>query len=196
MRLYHSPGSRSTRVLWLLEEIGAPYEITEIGSREERQTPEHRARHPLGRVPVVEEEGGHVFESAAIALHLADQHPEADLIPPVGTHERALVYQWTIFAMTEVESAIVAVYMSRDGADEAKQAALERFRAAAKAVEDALAGKEFLVGDRFTVADVVTGGVLHFAKGLDLLEGLPNLIAYTDRLESRPARQRAYPVPA
>src|SRR5207245_9107173 len=73
MRLYHVPRSRSTRVLWLLEELGAPYDLTVL-AREDRQTPEHRERHPLGRVPVLEDEHGFVFESAALCLHLADLH--------------------------------------------------------------------------------------------------------------------------
>jgi glutathione S-transferase len=77
MRLYHMPGSRSTRVLWMLEEIGVPYEVT-LMTREERKTAEHIVRHPLGRVPVVElDDGSLLFESAAICMQLADLHPEA-----------------------------------------------------------------------------------------------------------------------
>jgi glutathione S-transferase len=72
-------------------------------AREDRQREEHLLRHPLGRVPVIEEEGGFVFESAAIRLHLAELHPEAGLIPAPQSHERALVYQWTFFAMDELE---------------------------------------------------------------------------------------------
>src|SRR6202035_6002295 len=100
MRLYHVPGSRSTRVLWMLEEIGAPYELT-VMAREDRKSAAHISRHPLGRVPVVEfDDGRLLFESAAICIQLADLHPEADLIPPVGSPERGLVYQWSFFAMT------------------------------------------------------------------------------------------------
>ena len=91
IRLYHLPGSRSTRVLWMLEEIGAPYELTVI-TGEDRKTAAHISRHPLGRVPVVEfDDGRRLFESAAICIQLADLHPEAGLIPPVGSPDRGLV---------------------------------------------------------------------------------------------------------
>lgn len=191
MRLYHLPRSRSTRVLWLLEEIGAPYDLTVI-TREERSSDEHRQRHPLGRVPAIEEEGGFVFESLAICLHLVDQHPEAELIPPLGTHERALVYQWSVFAMTELEPAILAVFAARRAEDDERtQTATEEFRTAAAVTEQALTGHEYLVADRFTVADLVCGAVLLFARGAELTGELANIQAYVERLDQRPARKRA-----
>jgi glutathione S-transferase len=189
VRLYHVPGTRSSRVLWLLEEIGAPYELT-VMTREERQTPEHLRRHPLGRVPVLEDDDGFVFESAALCLHLADLHPDAQLIAPLGTHERALAYQWTVFAMTELEPAIIEV--RRSDADPARaEAGAERFQAAARAVERALEGHDYLVGDRFSVADLVCGAVLVFGKSAGLTDNLPNITGYLTRLEARPARIRA-----
>ena len=108
MRLHHQPRSRSTRVLWLLEELGVPFDLTVMAS-EVKQTPEYLALHPLGRSPVLEEEGGPVFESAALIIHLADQNPDAGLIAPLGSHERALQYQWCFFAMTEMESSLVEI---------------------------------------------------------------------------------------
>lgn len=193
MRLYHVPGTRSTRVLWLLEEIGAPYELT-LMTREERKAPEHLARHPLGRVPVVEDGEGFVFESVAISLHLADLHPEAELIPPPGTHERALVYQWSLFAMTELEADLLSVAAFRESDPERAEKATERFREAAMVVEAALDGHEYLVGDRFTVADLVCAAVLAFGKRFGLTEGMPRVEAYLDAMDARPARQRALAV--
>ena len=108
MRLHHQPRSRSTRVLWLLEELGIPFDLT-VMSREDKQTPEYRALHPLGRSPVLEEDGGPVFESAALILHIADQHLDAGLIGPLGSHERGLQYQWCFFGMTELESALMDI---------------------------------------------------------------------------------------
>ncbi|HEY6525843.1 MAG TPA: glutathione S-transferase N-terminal domain-containing protein, partial [Solirubrobacteraceae bacterium] len=105
-RLYYMPRTRSSRALWLLEEIGEPYELTEI-SGAERRSAAHLDRHPLGRVPALElDDGTTVFESAAICLHLADLHPDAELIAPLGSSERALVYQWVLFAMTELEGPL------------------------------------------------------------------------------------------
>ena len=190
MRLYHVAGTRSTRVLWLLEEIGAPFELT-VMTREEEQTPEHLARHPLGRVPVIEDDAGFVFESVGICFHLADLHPKAGLTPPPGMHERALVYHWTLFATTELEPAVAEVYYQRESDPQRAAAGAERFRAGAGAVEQDLAGREYLAGGRFSVADVVCGAALGFARALGLTDGTPNVQAYVDRLDARPAQQRA-----
>src|ERR1035437_10111073 len=99
----------------MFEELGESYEITMI-TREEGKGEEHRARHPLSRVPVLEDADGFVFESAAICLHLADLHPDAGLAPAPGTHERALLYQWTIFAPAELEPPLIeaSVHAQRD----------------------------------------------------------------------------------
>src|SRR5205807_10021483 len=109
-------------------------------------------RHPLGRVPVLEDEHGFVFESAGLCLHLADLHPDAALAPPPGSHDRALVYQWTFFAMTELEPAANEALSDDEGR---RQAGQERFAAAADVVEQALDGHEFLVAEKFGVADLL-----------------------------------------
>ena len=87
MRLYHQPRSRSTRVLWLAEEAGAPLDVVVI-AREEKFTDDYRKMHPLSRSPAFIEDDGPVFESAALCLHLADRHPEAGLIGQLGSHEQ------------------------------------------------------------------------------------------------------------
>jgi glutathione S-transferase len=196
MRLYHQPRSRSTRVLWLAEEAGAPVEVVVI-AREEKNSDDYRAMHPLGRSPAYVEEGGPVFESAALCLHLADRHPEAGLIGPLGSHERALQYQWCFFAMTELEAPLVDVareLWKESGEPDAERVAdrRERFAIGAAVVEAALAGGDHLVGDAFSVADVVVCGVLSFARTAEIAELPPGLVAYVDGLEARPARQRAY----
>ena len=105
-RLYYMPRTRSSRVLWLLEEIGAPYDLTEIKGAQ-RRSEEHLLRHPLGRVPALElGDGTTMFESAAICLELADLNPEAGLIGPVGSSARGLVYQWVVFAVSELEGPL------------------------------------------------------------------------------------------
>ncbi len=200
MRLHHQPRSRSTRVLWLLEELGVPFDLT-VMSREDKQSPEYRALHPLGRSPALEEEGGPVFESAALILHLADQNLDAGLIGPLGSHERALQYQWCFFAMTDVESALVDIarQLWKDSGDpdaDIVDRATTRFVANVGVIEDALDGGEYLVGDAFSVADIVTGSVLGFARTAKLTELPARVVPYVDRLEARPARQRAVAVTA
>jgi len=198
MRLHHQPRSRSTRVLWLLEEIGVPFELT-VMSREVKQTPEYRALHPLGRAPVLEEESGPLFESAALILHIADRNLDAGLIAPLGTHERALQYQWCFFGMTEIESALmdIARQVWKDSGDpdaDIVGRAAARFVATAGVVEDALGDDHYLVGDSFSVADIVVGSVLGFARTGELTELPSGVVPYVDRLEARPARMRAVAV--
>jgi glutathione S-transferase len=192
MRLYYRVGTgRPMRVAWTLEEIGAPYECVSVSAEEAKQ-PEHLARHPLGRVPVLEQDDQIVFESAGVCLHLADQYPDAGLIAPVGSHDRALTYQWTIFAMTEVEVPIIEFLRNRESDPERAAAGLERFNAAATALEQALEGHEFLLGSSLTVADIVMRGVLGLAEYAQIdTAAYPNLTSYMDRLKARPAFQRA-----
>jgi glutathione S-transferase len=192
MRVIHREhAGRPIRVAWVLEELGEPYEVTRM-TFEESRSDEHLARHPLGRVPVLEHDGGFVFESAAICLHLSDLHPGAGLVPGLGTHERALVYQWAVFGPAEMEPPLVeaAVYGQTD--PERAAGARERFDAAAGAIADALGGNEFLVGDRFTVADVLIGSVLSFPIRAGFADILPDSMQdYVGRLSQRPAYQRA-----
>lgn len=197
MRLHHQPRSRSTRVLWLLEELEIPFDLT-VMSREVKQTPEYLALHPLGRSPVLEEEGGPIFESAALILHIADQNLDAGLIAPLGSHERGLQYQWCFFGMTDLEGALmdIARQLWSDGEPNAGivERATARFVAAAGAVEGALGDNDYLVDNSFSVADIVVGSVLAFARTGEITAINDGLVDYVDRLEARPARQRAVAV--
>jgi glutathione S-transferase len=174
--------------------VGAEYDYV-VMTREESGEAEHRERHPLGRVPVLETDDGFLFESAALCLQIADLHPEAELTPEPGTYERGLVYQWTVFSLSELEPAIVQTYQARQQGDtEAFAAAQERMARLAGALEARLEDHAYLVDDRFTIADLVVGSVLHIARRLDLpLSQI--LTGYLERLDERPARQRAYSEP-
>jgi glutathione S-transferase len=200
MRLHHQPRTRSTRVLWLLEELGVPFELTVI-SREAKQTPEYLALHPLGRSPAFEDEEGPVFESAAILLHLADQHLAAGLVAPLGSHARALQYQWCFFGMTEIESALmdIARQLSKESGEphaDIVDSATARFVAAAGVIEVALGGRDYLVDDAFSVADIVVGSVLGYSRRAELSELPAGVIPYVDGLQVRPAYGRAVAVAA
>jgi glutathione S-transferase len=182
---------RPLRVLWMLEEIGAPYELTIMDS-EQGRSDEHRARQPLGRVPVVELDDGYVFESAAICLHLADQHPESQLIGELGTYARALDYQWSVFAPAELEPPLIEGAIFREAQPERAEKARGRFLKAASAVARGLDGGEYLVDGRFGVADVLISTALSFAKQANFPEPLPRgLDDYLSALFERPAYQRA-----
>jgi glutathione S-transferase len=174
----------------MLEEIGAPYELTEI-SGAERRSAEHLDRHPLGRVPALElEDGTRMFESAAICLQLADLHPEAGLTAPLGSSDRALVYQWVLFGMAELEGPLFR-WIRELGEGVTDSPAGQRFADAANAIEAALQGGDWLLGERFTAADVLCASILSGAHGRRLLEPWPGLRAYVEQGEARPAYVRA-----
>ena len=174
----------------MLEELGEPYELVILGDRASRLADrEHMVRHPMGRVPVLEDDSGPVFESGAICLYLADKYPQAGLLAPAGTYERGLVFQWSFFAYTELQARALQIRLA--GSPEAAEAPTKALREAVDAVERALQGKEFLVGDRFSVADLLVGTALSAARRLGAVELPTQAGRYLDALESRPAKQRA-----
>jgi glutathione S-transferase len=192
MRVYHrEQAGRPLRIIWTLEELGEPYELT-VMTREEGKSDAHLARHPLGRVPVLEDEEGFVFESAALCLHLADLYPDKGLAPPPATHERALVYQWSVFAPAELEPPLFEAWTQAERDPDRAARARARFAKAATVVEGALDGDAYLVGGRFTVADVLVGTSLLFTTRAGISDELtPPLNDYLGRLGARPAFQRA-----
>jgi glutathione S-transferase len=191
MRVFHRPGAgRPVRALWALEEAGIPYEL-EVVSKEGENAERHRARHPLGRVPVLEDDDGQMlFESSAICLHVAELAPGRGLIAADGTLERALAYQWIFFAMTEIEPPAITVYRGRQGED-IDESAVRRVRRGLEAVEAALADRDHILGESFSVADIVVSEVTRMTGRLQVAEPGPNLLAYFERVAGRPARERA-----
>jgi glutathione S-transferase len=189
MRLFHVPGSRSTRVLWTLEEIGRPYDLTTL-TWDERKGEEHRRRHPLGKVPAFEFDDGQVlFESAAICLQLADLNPEAELVPPLGSPERARVYQWTVFAIAELEKVAFPWNRARRSNEDETETA-EKFAPVGEALRAALTAP-WIAGDDFTVADILIVSILRNTVELGLLEPSDPVTAYVERGLARPAQLRA-----
>jgi glutathione S-transferase len=182
MRLFYTPGTgRPFRVAWLLAEAGVEYEAVEVGW-DARDAPEHRARSPLGRVPAVQfDDGTILFDSTAILLQLADLLPDAGLIGPLGTPERGQAYQWSLTAMTEMEPTSIRWGLAKD------ESGREQYLRAAGVCAEALDGREFLVGERLGVADIVLAGVLLGAEHFGLfLDGPPRLVEYLGALRARP----------
>jgi glutathione S-transferase len=189
--IHREHAGRPLRVLWMLEEIGEPYELT-IMDWEEGSGEAHRARHPLGRVPVIQLDDGYIFESAAICLHLGDLYPDAGLIGAPGTQARALAYQWSIFAPSELEPPLIEGAIFREADPGRSEKARKRFWKAADAVTQGLGGGEYLVQGRFGVADVLVSTTLSFAKRAKFPEPFPSVLDdYLSRLFARQAYQRA-----
>lgn len=191
-RLFYVPKTRSTRVRWVMEELGEPYELVRLDpSKGETKTEAHTRRHPLQHVPVLETDEGTIFESCAICLHVAANTP---LLPEDGSHQRALVTQWIFFGVTEVEQLLgkLAAERRKPEPDAGRaEGFVKKLARPLAALDAALEGREWLVGSRFSVADVIIGALLVWADRLELLVGLPRARAYVERVKARPAYQRA-----
>ncbi len=134
---------------------------------------------------------GPLFESTALCLHAADLVADAGLIPPPGSRDRALVYQWAFFAMTEIEPPALDRYRYGESAPDVAAAAGDRARAAADAAIAALDGREFMVGDRFTVADIVVSEVIRMARRIGVVDLDSPVRPYLSAMKARPAYERA-----
>lgn len=200
MKLYFFQQSRATRVRWMLEELGIPYDLTPVDMMKgEHKQPAYLKVHPLGALPAIEDDGAPLFESAAIIMHLADKYPEKQLAPPVGAYERGEYYQWILFAMTEMEQPLIAIAQHTLFLPEAMRSgetvarAHKRFSEVASVLEERMKGRNFILGNTFSAADVVLGGALYFAKRIgQIADDMPTLRAYLDRLVERPAAKKGY----
>lgn len=196
-RLYYVPRTRASRPRIVLEELGIPHELVRLDpAKGETRNPEHLARHPLGHVPFLEDGEVRIFESGAICFWLAERYGEGKLLPPPGSPGRALAYQWLCFALAELEPPLSPLAAELKRPEPERDAARveegkARFHAAAKAIDAALAGRDFLLGDELSVADVVVAAVLSYGKFLAGLAGMPTAEAYVLRLRGRPAWKRA-----
>ncbi|MBN8228386.1 glutathione S-transferase family protein [Corallococcus macrosporus] len=198
MKLYFAPRTRAVRPRWLLEELGVPYELVRLDlARQENTAPAYLAVNPLGELPALVDGDVTLLESLAICLHLADRFPEKHLAPPVGSAERAAYYGWMAFAELSLDPVVMVFHrdMQAPAEREPSDAAVEKHRARLTAVLDViqkgLGGREVLVGQTFTAADVVMASILHLANTLMLLGGHPELVAYVRRHSLRPAVRRA-----
>jgi glutathione S-transferase len=201
MKLYFVPNTRAHRPRWLLEELGVPYELVVLDpAKGETRTPEYLAVHPHGHVPALEDDGVVMFESAAICLYLADKFPDRGLAPAPTSRERAAYLQWIVYAVSEMEPPVALVhrhggFSARVPPEQRIPAAVaegrEKFADACRVLAAHLAGREFMVGDRFTTADLMVGAVLGWARFQQMLDDAPELLAYLKRLTSRPAFKKA-----
>jgi glutathione S-transferase len=198
MKLYYCPMTRATRPRWLLEEIGSPYELIRVDlGKGEQKRPEYQKIHPHGRVPALVDGDVTIFESSAICMYLADKFPEKKLAPALGTPARGLYYQWMVYALATAEPPVLKVFLNtvRRPEPERNRAEAEagrtEFREVAALLTRVLDGQPFLLGDRFSAADVMVGSIVGWARSLKLIEEHPVLKDYSRRLVERPAYKRA-----
>ena len=189
LKLYHSPQTRSSRMIWLLEEIGAPYEIDYLDIRAEGGLPEsYRAIHPLKKVPALDHDGEIVTESAAICLYLSDAFPAAGLGPGAGEPGRGAYLSWLAYYAGVVEPALMVKAVGATGFSPLS-AAWGDPDLMLKRLEDTLAAGPYVLGERFTTVDVLIGSTFQWAGRL--LPKTEAVEAYKARLMSRAAFLRS-----
>lgn len=195
MKLYWAPQSRSVTAIWLLEEIGAPYELelVDIPSGAQDQ-PAYRAIHPMGKVPALVDGETTVTEQGAICLYLGDRFPEAKLAPPIGDPARGTYLRWLFFAGNCIEPA----YMQKfSGWETVKsRAAWGNYELVVETLEKGLSQNPWIAGPEFTTADIMIGGGVFFGLAFGILEKKPVFTAYAERCGARPAFQRSRQIEA
>ena len=198
LKLHFAPNSRAGRIVWLLEELGLEYDINKMAFHpKDLKSDEHRKRHPLGRVPVLEDGDVSIFESGAIVEYVMARYGDGGLKPAVDAPEFPEYLQWFHYCegmvMPPVNTIVVqTVLLPPDRRDATALAQAQKLLGRAVApVDEALEGREYLIGD-FSAADVMLGHSLFMANRLGQVgDDLTNLKAYIGRIEGRPAFQKA-----
>jgi glutathione S-transferase len=192
MKLYGFGPTRSLRALWGLKELDADFEFVPVNlSAGEHKRPEFLRLNPAGKIPVLVDGDLVIPESAAIVLYLADKYRDKGLLPESLT-ERAHVYRWLMFAVTELEEPLwritrhTALYPEDRRLPADIALAKEEFNAMATVLERHLEGRQYIVGDRISIADCVAAHLIDWANEFKLIEGFPQLRAYLTRMYARP----------
>jgi glutathione S-transferase len=185
--LYHSPNTRSSLVLWLLEEIGVPYDLKllnmQIGAQ---RTAAQLAINPMGKVPVLQHMGQTVTESGAIATYLADLYPEAKLAPKIGDPLRGPYLRWMFFYPACFEPAIVDKALKRDEGM-ASMSPYGSYDATITAIANTLKAGPYMLGEQFSALDIVYGAGLGWTMMFKVVPERAEFTNYVAQLRKRPA---------
>ena len=197
MKLYGYKNGRTVRAVWALEEARVPYEYVEIDLfKGEARKPEFLKINAAGKVPVLVDGAQTITESAAICLHIAEKYPESQLLPSAGTPARTECYRWISFVLTEIDSALWTIAKHRFALPEEKRVdaildtAAWEYGVAAKILAAELANRDYLAG-AFSVADILAGHTLLWARSARVNVQSDALDNYLRRLEARDALKRA-----
>jgi glutathione S-transferase len=185
--LYYSPQTRATGVRVLLEELGAPYRLHVLNMKaDEQRKPDYLAINPLGKVPAIRHGDAFVTEQPAVYLYLADLFPEAGLTPAIGETDRAAFLRWIVFYGSCFEPAVVDKSMNREPGMR-NFTVYSDYDSMLGAIETALKPGPYLLGERFSAADVLWGIALQWTTMFGLVEERPVFRAHIDRVTSRPS---------
>ena len=200
LTLHFAHNSRASRTLWLLEELGLAYQLNRMDfSPKDLKSDEHRARHPLGRIPVLEDDDISIYESGAIAEYILERHKNGGLKPASDDPRFPEYLQWFHYCegmvMPPINTIIVhTLLLPPDRQDETVRGQAERLLAKSwLPVEAAMVGKDYLIGD-FSAADTMLGHACIMSQRLGIIteEAFPLLTAYAARLLARPACATAF----
>jgi glutathione S-transferase len=207
--LHYHPGNASLIAHIVLEEIGAPFALEFVDrAQAAHKSKAYLALNPNGLIPVLVDDsqrsGGTplvLYETAAICMHLADSHPQAGLLPPLATPERANAYKWIVWLSNTVQPMLSVYFYPERWADDDSGAAAIRARAEAKVApmldqldaEFARHGRAWLLGDRYSIADAYAFVLCRWTRGFARpARSLAHLQPWLERMLARPAVQRAF----
>jgi glutathione S-transferase len=198
LTLHFAPNSRAGRILWLLEELALPYELNRMDFHpKDLKSDVHRARHPLGRVPVLDDGDISVFESGAIVEYILERHKNGGLKPDVASLLFPEYLQWFHYCegmvMPPINTIVVqTILLPPDRRDEKVLGQAQRLLTKAlEPVNDALAGRDYLIGD-FSGADIMLGHACFMSQRSGCVtDEMTHLLAYIARIAARPAFDKA-----
>lgn len=202
MKLYYIPTTRAFRPRWLLEEMSVPYELVYVTMAMTRE-PEYKKIHPHGKVPVLIDDDISIMESAAICSYLTDKYTDKNFAPAFNNPARSYYYQWLFYATLTLESPVEQymfhvlpnlpekVLPKSDQTRVSKEESLEWFDHVCEPLNEVLKDQDYLVENRLTTADIVTGGVFLWALKLGMMKKPSPVKDYILRLMERPAFQKA-----
>ena len=187
---YHAPNTRSTGTRILLAELGAPHELRVINIKaNEQKGAAYLAVNPLGKVPAIVHDGALVTEQGAIFIYLADLFPEAGLAPAIGDRLRGPYLRWLVYYGSSFEPAVIDRALKRDASPSA-MSPYGGFDAMLATLLEPIRKGPYLLGERFSAADVLIGAALKWTTGFKLVPETPEVMAYLKRLYDRPAFAR------
>ena len=192
LTLYHAAPSRSSIVLWMLEELGQPYELKLLSLKQgDNLKPEYLAINPMGKVPALRHGDTVITEAAAICTYLADEFPQAKLNVPIGTPRRGVYLKWLFFGPSVIEPAMTDRAYPRKENPRVASLGWRDFDTVLDIVSKAVAKGPYLMGEQFTAADVVIGSGLRYGMMFKLIPERKEFQDYVGRFAARPAAQRA-----
>ncbi|MSO97930.1 MAG: glutathione S-transferase [Rhodospirillaceae bacterium] len=190
LTLFHSPNTRSTGALILLEELGAPYELHAVNMKAgDQRKPAYMAINPMGKVPAVKHGDALITEQGAIFIYLADLFPKAGLTPVIGDPLRGPFIRWLVYYGSCFEPAVVDKSMKREQAP-LGMSPYGDFDTMLKTVSDQLRKGPYICGERFTAADVLWGTAMKWMIDYKLVPESPEFVAYRDCILSRAAYKK------